>query len=234
MKTILIQGAMQTETSFLIDFYKPEKKETIAGFDFYVAKYKNAKVIISQTQIGIMCATQATTIGIQKYQPDIVINQGCAGGATKDAIVGKIVAGESAIYINAFVTPVKCQNGDSNSLEWQPHLARSIKIDASDWLVKMAQEFDSNIDCVCLGSGDMFNRETNRINYLHKCFNHYCEDMETVASYKVCQDFGVDHIAFRIMSNNELLLTAKDKSTHTTIQKYTTSFVDHLLSGTER
>lgn len=230
MKTILIQGAMPTETSFLMDFYKPSKKETIAGFDFYVAKYKNAKIIISQTQIGIICATQATTIGIQKYHPDIIINQGCAGGAIKEAAVGKIVVGKSAIYINAFATQLECQNIGSNSLEWQPHPVRSIKVDASPLLIKMAQEFDSNINCVCLGSGDMFNRETDRINYLHQCFNHYCEDMETVASYKVCQDFGVNHIAFRIMSNNELLLTPKDKSTHITIQKYTTNFVDYLLS----
>lgn len=221
---------MPTETSFLIDFYKPSKKETIAGYDFYVSQYKGVKIIISQTQIGIICATQATTIGIQKYHPDMVINQGCAGGAIVDAEVGKIVAGKSAIYINAFVTPVKCENDNSYSLEWQPHPARSIQVDASAWLLEKTREFDLDIDCVCLGSGDMFNRETDRINYLHQCFNHYCEDMETVASYKVCQDFGVDHIAFRIMSNNELLFTPKDKSTHITIQKYTTSFVDWLLS----
>lgn len=234
MKTILIQGAMPTETNFLIDFYKPYKKETVAGFDFYVAKYKNAKIIISQTQIGIMCATQATTIGIQKYHPDIVINQGCSGGAIIDAKVGNIVAGESAIYINAFATLVKSAGEVSNSLEWKPHSVRSVKIDASSWLIKRVQEFDLNIPCVCLGSGDMFNRESDRINYLHKSFNHYCEDMETVASYKVCQDFGVDHIAFRIISNNELLFTAKDKSTHTTIQKYTTRFVDYLLTSIEK
>lgn len=232
MKTILIQGAMPTEVCFLIDYYHPHTKETIAGFDFYIASYKNTKIIISQTQIGIIDATQSTTIGLQKYHSDIVINQGCAGGATLDIKIGDVVVGISAVYINAFNTLVRPKSAGSNALEWLPRTHRPIVVGATKTLIDLAADFfGSKVAYDCLGSGDMFNRETDRINYLHSCFGHVCEDMETAAVYKVCEDFGVDHIALRIISNNELSFTPKDKTTHTKIQEITTKFVDYLISN---
>lgn len=230
MKTILIQGAMESEISYLIEYFKPTITEVFAGFEFFVADFKDIKIIISQTQIGIISASESTTIAVLKYKPDIVINQGCAGASREDLSVGDIVIGESAVYINDFKTLIRENGMGSNALEWIPNEKRSYKISATEWILSLAKNFENdNIKIGCLGSGDLFSRECDRINYLRDCFGHYSEDMETVASYKVCQDFDIPHIAFRIISNNELLMTGKDKSTHQTIQKFTIDFVNYLI-----
>lgn len=230
MKTILIQGAMESETSYLLEKFKPSAIESYAGFYFFIADYKDIKIIISQTKIGIINASEATAIGILKFKPDIVISQGSAGGARRDVFVGDIIIGESAVYINDFKTLVKAEGCGSNSLEWIPNEKRSYRINATDWLVEIAKEMLSDkIKVECLGSGDLFSRECDRINYLTGCFGHVSEDMETAASYKVCEDFGVPHIAFRVISNNELVGLPMDKTTHKIVQEFTINFIEKLL-----
>ena len=71
MKTILIQGAMEREYVLFVDFYKPTKTEVYGGFKFFVAEYKDHKIVISETQIGIINASEATTIGIKLVGPTI-------------------------------------------------------------------------------------------------------------------------------------------------------------------
>lgn len=231
MKTILIQGAMETEISVFLENLKPSSLERIGGYEFYFANYKNSRIIISQTQIGVINAAAATTIALLKFKPDIVINQGSAGAALEELNIGDILVGESAVYINDFKTYPKESGNGSNSLEWTPNEKRSYLVGATDWLLDIAKGFEDSGDCkfARLGTGDIYSRECDRINYMQDLFGHSSEDMETVVSYKICEDFGVDHIGFRIISNNELTFTSKDKSTYSEIQRFTLKFIDKLL-----
>lgn len=231
MKTVLIQGAMDSEVTWLIEYYKPMEIETFGGFEFYIANYNGVRIIISQTKIGIINGTEATTIAILKFKPDVVINQGCAGSALIDLKVGDIIVGEKSVYINCYNTPIKQKGLGSDSLEWEAHPKRSYCIDSTDWLLDIAKTMDGEPKFMTLGSGDLFSREYDRIVHLNETFNHACEDMETVACFKVCEDFGVSHIGFRIISNNEMLLVPKDKSTCRVIQEWTARFLDKLIGN---
>lgn len=230
MKTILIQGAMESEISYLIEYFKPTISEVFAGFEFLIADFKKTKIVISETKIGIINASIATTLGILKFKPDIVINQGCAGSAREELSVGDILIGSSSVYINDFRTNLKSKGEGSNSLEWIPNPKRSYKILATDWLLESAKEMTAErVYFGCLGSGDLFSREWDRIAHLREYFGHDSEDMETLASYKVCEEFNISHIGFRIISNNELLNVPRDKITYKTIQEFTIDFVNLLL-----
>lgn len=231
MKTILIQGAMETEISVFLENLSPHSMEKIGGYEFYFADYKGLQIIISLTQIGVINAAAATTIALLKFKPDIVINQGCAGSALEELKVGDILVGESSVYINNFRSEPRESGKGSNSLEWTPNEKRSYLIKASDWILDIAKEFEDSGECkfARLGTGDVFSRECDRINYMQDLFGHASEDMETVVSYKICEDFGVSHIGFRIISNNELTLESRDKSTHSEIQRFTLKFIDKLL-----
>lgn len=230
MKTILIQGAMESEVSYLIEYFKPTISEVFAGFEFLIADFKETKIVISETKIGIINASIATTLGILKFKPDIVINQGCAGSAREELLVGDILIGSSSVYINDFKTNIKSKGEGSNALEWIPNPKRSYKVLATDWLLDSVKEkAKEEMYFGCLGSGDLFSREWDRIDYLRECFGHDSEDMETLASYKVCEEFNIPHIGFRIISNNELLNTPKDKTTYKTIQEFTIDFVNFLI-----
>ncbi len=234
MYTVLIQGAMESEISRLLEYYQPSTEEQSGGYKFYVAEYRDVRVVISHTLTGIITASASTAIGILRYHPDVVINQGCAGSALPDLGVGKMLVGDSAVYINCFVSRPSPVGAGSDSLTWTAHPVRSYVVGATERLLDVARSMDDDLYFGRLGSGDMYSRECDRIAFLHDIFDHASEDMETLASYKVCEDFGVDHIAFRIISNNELTLTPKDKSTHRTVQDFTIRYVDRLIDTISR
>lgn len=233
MKTILIQGAMEREYIEFINFYKPQKTEVVGGYNFFIAKYKDLRIVISATEKGIINASEATTIGILKYKPDVVICQGSSGAALEELNRGEIIIADSVVYINDFRSPQKEKGEGSNSLDWQPHPKRSYVTNTSKNLLNFALEMDkSGFKCKVarLGSGDVFSREYDRINYLQKTFGHIAEDMETAASYKICDDFKVEHISFRIISNNELNGQEYDRLNAKDIQEFTIKFIDKLIS----
>ena len=59
-------------------------------------------------------------------------------------------------------------------------------------------------------SGDFFTKDIEVIKSLNNKYHHLCEDMETIAIYKVCQEKKIPSIAYRIISNNELKGTKYD------------------------
>ena len=55
-----------------------------------------------------------------------------------------------------------------------------------------------------IGSGDVFNREIDRIDWISNNFGNLCEDMESIGVYSVCNKFNIPCIGIRIISNNEI------------------------------
>ena len=230
---ILLQGAMDEEINHFIDYFKPHSKKTIYGYDFFVASYKNNSIILSKTREGIINATLSTTLALQEFSPDIVINQGAAGAHSTDLHIGDIVVGESCVYMNDFKTKPRGKSEGSNPFDWFPNKKRSYVVESSLSLVDLAKNisFNSKIVCGRLGSGDLSSKEYDRIMNLEKHFCHLSEDMESVASMKVSETFGKDHIAIRIISNNELLLEKLDFSICKNLQKFIILLVDKILNN---
>lgn len=227
---ILIQGAMEGEIDYFLNYFNPQNHQIIAGYNFYIANYKNNTIIISLTGIGIINATMSTTIAIEKFSPDIVINQGCAGAHIWNLNIGDIVIGEKSVYINDFVSTPKNEGEGSNCFEWTPNKKRSYLISSTDKYIAIAKKLicKNNVTIGILGSGDVFSREVDRIKYLNSIFGHVCEDMESVAVLKVCDNYNVDRIAFRIISNNELLSTAFNEAVCQDLQQFVINFIDIL------
>lgn len=227
---ILIQGATPDEIDIFLDYYKPKTKQVIETYEFYTTTHGEHEIIISETQKGIINATTATTIALLIFKPDILINQGCAGAHVHHLKVGDIVIGEKANYINDFKTPPKPAGAGSSSLEWTPHKSRSYSTQSTPELVEKAKQvkFDAKIVVGALGSADTFSREIDRINFLHQKFGHLCEDMESAATMRVCDVFNTKHIAFRVISNNELTLLPFDELTRKPMQQFVIEFVNSL------
>ena len=186
--------------------------------------------MISLTGRGLFNACISTQLAIEQFKPDLVINQGCAGAHKKELKTGNIIIGTKSVYINNFKTPTKKENEGSNSLEWLPHKTRSYCIDSTNKYIDFAKQVESKNTAKLgvLGSADIFSKEYDRIVFLNSIFGEDCEDMESVAVYKVCETFGVDRIAFRIISNNELIGEELDKTTCLKMQQFVKDYVDIL------
>lgn len=215
-KVILIQGAVDIEVEYIINLLKEKKFTQIAGYEFYEGIINNIKIIVSKTLVGPINATMATSIGIIKFNPDIVINQGIAGAHREDLHIGDIVIGEECCNINAYKMPIKSKGEGSNPFEWKLNKrAKDIQY-ANLKLVDIVEKnlistTNKKIYKGILGSGDVHNREFDRIVWINNTFNNLCEDKESIGTYSVCNKFKVPCIGIRIISNNDLLLEELDK-----------------------
>ena len=222
--TILIQGAMDIEVEHLIKKLQGTENKTIAGYEFSIGNINNLKIIVSKALIGTINATIATTIGILSFKPDIVINQGIAGAHRENIHTGDIIVGERCANINSYSMPKKGKGQKSNSLEWEPDKrAKQVK-NADKNLTNEAYKFfkENSTNSVyqgTLGSGDAFNREVDRINWISGKFDSLCEDMESIGVYSACQQFNVPCIGIRIISNNEITDEELDEEQAINLQK---------------
>ena len=210
MKTIIIQGAMPKEIEPYLHYFADCTHTNIDGYDFYEKIIDGKKYVVSQTQIGIMNATIATMLGIKNYSPDLIINQGTAGAHINSLCVGEVVVATGAVYMNKFKTPTKFAGQGSNSLEWKVMGYDQNVFSTPQTVLEKTKQIlaGHNVIYGVLGCGDMFSRETDRINYLRTIFDEQCEDMESVAVYKVCKNYNTMALGIRVISNNELIENA--------------------------
>lgn len=232
-KVILIQGAMDIEIQYIINLLKDKRLIQIAEYEFYEGTINNIKIVVSKTLVGTINATIATSIGIEKFNPSIVINQGIAGAHKENLHVGDIVIGEKCCNINSYKMPIKSKGKGSNPFEWELNKRAKDIQHANLKLVDIIEKSlisntKNKIYRGILGSGDVFNREYDRIVWIHDTFNNLCEDMESIGTYSVCNKFKVPCIGIRIISNNELLLEELDKEQAIELQQILINILNKL------
>ena len=74
-----IIGAMEPEVKILREAMANPSTMTKAGFTFYTGELAGNKVTLVQSGIGKVASAVATTLLIDNFSPDCVINTGSAG-----------------------------------------------------------------------------------------------------------------------------------------------------------
>ncbi|MGN0348716.1 MAG: 5'-methylthioadenosine/S-adenosylhomocysteine nucleosidase [Roseburia sp.] len=105
--SILIQGAMESETEYLIGQLAQKACVKYGNWSFYTGFLGESKspVIISRTFQGMVNAAAATTLALTHFSPRAVINQGIAGGHDSTFYRGDIVLGTRAVPMGAMIRP---------------------------------------------------------------------------------------------------------------------------------
>lgn len=205
-KYILIQGAMKIEVEYLLSKMENRKEEIINGCLFCVGKLQGKNVIISLTNMGMLNASISTFIALLNYEISFVINQGIAGSHKDYIEIGDIVIASKVVNINSFVTPERDKGSDS--LSWEFYKKINSDIDTDKKLINLTKKVELNgrkIHYGNIGSGDIFNREKDRIKFISYKKETLCEEMEGYGVYMVCRKLCVPCIGIRTISNNELL-----------------------------
>ena len=55
-----------------------------------------------------------------------------------------------------------------------------------------------------IASGDIWNKEKDRINFLHDKYNTSCEEMEIYSVYTISKQEKIPCLGIKIISNNEM------------------------------
>lgn len=242
-ETILIQGAMDIETEYLIKALSNPVKEQIASWTFWKGEIGNKTVIVSRTEIGITNASAATTIGIMKYSPNLIINQGTSGGHDPKLHAGDIVLAEKIINIGAVRTERKeygipaddkdgiffedvqrIRDSKGNTVDY-PYFSSEKKI------IDIAKKIDyknGKIVVGTIGTADQWNRELERIKFIHERYNTSAEEMETVAAAQVAKAFNIPFMGVRILSNTDIHNEDFNPQTAIWCQEYTVELIKKL------
>lgn len=244
MGGILIQGAHSSETEYLESKLENSEVIIIGDFTFTKGQYGNNDVVISRTKVGEINAAAATSIGILEFNPDIIINQGTSGGHGREVHKGEFVIGEKYVQINTFLCNYleegKGYNIDNWCLkEYTYHDEKDLKEDYKfankelvDFANKVLPKYTSKkIHTGVIASGDVWNREVDRILYLNKTYQTLCEEMETAGVYKIANSFGIPVLTIRIISNNEILKEEYEFKIAEECQKVIYQFVSELTTN---
>ena len=92
-----IIAAMSSEMNHISDSLNNKIKHTICGVDFFEGEINNHKVIVSQSGVGKVNSSINTTLLINNFYPELVINSGIAGG-TKELNTGDFIIADKLTY----------------------------------------------------------------------------------------------------------------------------------------
>ncbi|ALC84898.1 5'-methylthioadenosine nucleosidase [Bacillus sp. FJAT-22090] len=196
---IAIIGAMEQEVELLRNEIENAQTEIIANSEFTVGTYKDREVILLKSGIGKVNAAMTTTILLNQFKPDYVINTGSAGGYDPDLEVGAIVISNEVRHHDVDVTAFGYEIGQV------PQLPPAFKADTH--LMQLAEEAVKEIGehqaaTGLIATGDIFMHNPEKVEIVRQNFPQMkaCE-MEAAAVAQVCHQFNVPFVVIRALSD---------------------------------
>jgi adenosylhomocysteine nucleosidase len=196
---IAIIGAMEEEVTLLRDHIEGQTQEEVAGCEFTFGSMKGADVILLRSGIGKVNAAMSTTILLEKYKPDCIINTGSAGGLNPDLNVGDAVISTEVRHHDVDVTAFDYEYGQV------PQLPAAFTADEK--LMGMAESAAKELDNFkivrgLIATGDSFMEDPERVEFIRGKFNDLqAVEMEAAAIAQVAFRFGVPFVIIRSLSD---------------------------------
>lgn len=98
MKAIVIIAAVRPEIELLEKALEHSGRVTSGGFEYVEGTIGNLRVVVCAGGIGKVNAAAATAVMIDRYQPQLVINTGCAGAYLGSGLsIGNLVVASEEI-----------------------------------------------------------------------------------------------------------------------------------------
>lgn len=244
---IMIQGPMPIEAEYFASLLQDVKVEHSGNATFYLGSLNGYPVVVAQTGKGLENTAAATAIGIERYRPIAIINQGTSGGHDPTLNVGDIVLGKRSVNANNFKTARLLKGEGSDPMQWLPmdimasegsagegdSAADAEKIRyylGNSQLIRTARSVSSKykrgvVVEGTIGSGNFWNNELDRIAWLHQHFGTSVEEMETAAAAQIAHAYDVPFLGIRVLSNNITNGGHYDPSTAVDCQVYVENVV---------
>ena len=199
MKRIGILGAMDEEVALLKASLDDLKETKWKHLTFYEGTLSGIEVILVKCGIGKVAAAIATTVLIEQYAPDAVVNTGSAGGFDKNLNIGDVVIASHVIHHDANLTHFGYKLGQCAGM---PEDFR-----CNDTLIEKAKNATSNIaeiqstsGLIC--TGDAFIGSDEAVAKLREDFPEMkAVEMEGAAIGQVCYMLNTPFLVIRSLSD---------------------------------
>lgn len=197
MKTIGIIGAMNVEIELLKDRIRIDRKENIAGFDFFLGYVDGKNVIITCCGGGKVNAASCTQILIDRFDVDCIINTGIAGGLHESVKICDVVISNNVTH------------HDVRKAQMESCFPFKIHFEASDKLIEAAIKacelfhIDGwNYHTGRIISGESFIDDSEVKKRLIRDYSPHCVEMEGSAIGHVAHINNIPFVIIRSISDN--------------------------------
>lgn len=189
-----IIGAMKVEVENLCSLIGGLKVENHRGRDFYVGTIFGVEVVVVESGVGKVNAAVTSTILMEKYDVNLIINTGIAGGVT-GVDVFDLVIGKTLVYHDFDLSPIGYQKGVI------PGIGREFTTDEHIRSVCEVIAKRNGVKYVIgnIASGDVFATNANILDGLG--LDIQAVEMEGAAIAHTCKIYNKPFISLRIISD---------------------------------
>ena len=208
---IAIIGAMPQEVEILCSLMLEPKTTEIANCKIFEGKINNRPVAVLQSGIGKVAAAMGTTLLIQQFKPDMIINTGSAGGLDPNLNVGDVIISTDVRHHDVDVTAFGYEKGQlpANPAAFLPNeqLVEMAK--------KQAEKLGLNAVSGLICSGDAFINGADKIAQIRADFPQVAAvEMEAAAIAQVCHAMQIPFVIVRAISD------VADKESHLSFDEF--------------
>ncbi|WP_397539396.1 5'-methylthioadenosine/S-adenosylhomocysteine nucleosidase [Rummeliibacillus pycnus] len=196
---IAVIGAMEEEVELLRNTLENTSTKTIANSEYTEGTYAGHDIILLKSGIGKVNAAMSTTVLLNEYKPDVVINTGSAGGYDENLEVGAIVISDEVRHHDVDATIFGYEIGQV------PQMPAAFK--SYEKLMKLAEEAVTEIGehqyaVGLITTGDSFMNDPERVEIVRGYFpTMKAVEMEAAAVAQVCYQFGTPFVVIRALSD---------------------------------
>lgn len=236
-RPLLIQGAMDVETEIMMAALENPEEITLGVWKYTKGTIDGYPVVISRTRIGMSNAAASTVLAIEHFNPVAILNQGTAGGHDPDLHKYDIVLGKDVVNMGAFKTAFTEKGKGIHPTTWEPMTLEIMDQETDEW--KEVSRFEGDKELLAaansvkntykkgkvvegtIGSADEWNKEIDRILWLHETLGTSAEEMETASAAQIAATYDIPFLGIRILSNNEVHKEVYDRTTGEDSQAFT-------------
>ncbi|SRR5699024_3271181 len=196
---VAIIGAMEEEVTILRDQMENRQLTTIANCEFIEGTVNGTDVVLVRSGIGKVNAAMATSLLLEKFNPDYVLNTGSAGGFAADLEVGSVVISDEVVHHDVNVTAFGYKHGQV------PQMPATFM--SNETLIRFAKEAVEEIGEHTYGTGliassDTFMSDPEHVAEVRALFPEMiAAEMEAAAVAQVCYQFEKPFVVIRALSD---------------------------------
>ena len=193
-----IIGAMGVEIDEIVNKLSNKKEYQLCSYKITLGNFCGTDIAVCKCGIGKVNASTATMLMKVKFDVDVIINIGVAGG-WKTLKQGDIVISTKTVEHDYDGTPDGLPLG-------QVHGFDSPFLDCDEELVtklsSIAKKRNYSYVNGIIASGDQFIASKEKSAFITETFSAVAYDMESGAINHVCKNLGIRFVAIRAISDN--------------------------------
>jgi adenosylhomocysteine nucleosidase len=212
----MVQGAVDGEIQPLLAALSGKAEVRIHAWTYWTGTIAGRKVVVARTGVGPINAVASTTLGVERFKPNAIINQGTAGAHNPELKLWDIVVGERTLDYSGW----KSEHGDEGTGirpdRWRPHaftlhepggnVAQYNWFSGDRALIEAAMRLKNprgRVKRGVIGSAFQFNREIDMLKALRGVFGTDTEDMESAYAAGAALALSTPLVAIRMISDSE-------------------------------